>query len=219
MIPTAAMRRDDVANRLRWLAAQVDIERTTMTPSGTWYRRCLMLARIAAGQMTGLYPEADIAFLHTKFRTEPQSQPPAGWLVWYDRGPTALAASDADAGHVITSAGNGLGYSNDVRRSGRVDLVRLSEPVTRWGYRRVGDTRDINGEVVVPTDTRVPPRTAPAPHLVTVRAGDSLSGLVAAHAAHGVAWADVWRDPHNTGLRTLRKRPELIRPGDHLWVP
>ena len=32
-------------------------------------------------------------------------------------------------------------------------------------------------------------------------------------------WRDVWRDPHNAALRRLRGRPELIRPGDHVWVP
>lgn len=218
------MRAADVGERLRWFAEQVDAS-TAPTPSGDWHNLCLMLARTGAG-VPGKYAQADIAAAHTRYRTEPQAAPPPGWLVWYDRGPQSGAASDADAGHVITSAGNGLGYSNDVRRRGRVDLVRLTEPVTAWGYRRVCDSRDVNDVIVVSVDTRVPPghppaehTPLPAGHLFAVASGDTVSGLVAAHAPAGVAWADVWRDPHNLALRKLRGRPELIRPGDHVWVP
>lgn len=221
---TTAMRAADVGQRMRWFAQQVDAT-SAPTPSGTWYRLCLMAARLGAG-VPALYPEADVAFTHTRYRTEPQAKPPAGWLVWYDRGPTGRAAVDQDAGHVITSAGNGLGYSNDVRRTGRIDLVKLSEPVTKWGMRRVGDSRDLNGRLVVPTDTRVPAghppaddTPVPAGHLQTVHRGDTVSGLVANYGAHGLDWGDVWRDPHNAALRKLRGRPELIQPGDHLWVP
>ncbi len=213
-------RQRDVALRLRWLADQVHAEQAP-TPTGSWYRFCLLLARLAAG-VDFRYTQADIAWTMTQYRAEPSPAPPAGWLVWYDRGPTAAARSDADAGHVITSAGNGLGYSNDVRRAGRVDLVRLSEPVTRWGYRRVGDSRDLNGVLVVP-DLRIPPEQRPKPgggRVITVRAGDTLSEIVDEHARRaGVEWRDVWLDTHNAALRRLRGRPELIRPGDHVWVP
>jgi hypothetical protein len=218
MIITKAMRLADVGQRMRWFAQQSEAT-AAPTPSGTWYRLCLMAARIGAG-VPALYPEADIAWTHTRYRTEPQSRPPAGWLVWYDRGPAAGAAGDRDAGHVITSAGNGLGWSNDVKRTGRLDLVKLTAPVEKWGYRYVGCSRDLNGVLVVPKDTRVPPAPdKPRPRVLTVRAGDTISALVAEHAHGRVEWRDVWLDPHNAALRRLRGKPELIRAGDHLWVP
>jgi hypothetical protein len=221
---TAALRLADVGQRVRWFGQEV------ATPTRDWTNLCLMLARLGAGVTAAtrgavIYPQADVAFTHTRYRSEPLEAPPAGWLVWYDRGQVAKAAVDSDAGHVITSAGNGLGWSNDVRVRGRVHLVKLSEPVTKWGYRRVGDSRDLDGVLVVPKDTRVPkghpPVDSPQPagHLYTVHARDTISGLVDEHGPHGLDWRDVWRDPHNAALRKLRGRPELIRPGDHVWVP
>lgn len=219
---TAAQRRDSVSARLAWLAEQSKARPgSAPTPSGTWFRRCLQLTRMAAG-VPYRYDSADEAWAATRYREDPSPNPPPGWIVWYDRGHERTASTDGDYGHVITSAGNGLGWSNDVRRPGGVDLVRLSEPVTRWGYRRVGDSRDVNGVVVVP-DLRVPPEQRPRPvagRVLTVRRGDTLSGLVFEHAQrHGVSWQDVWRDPHNAALRKLRGRPDAIRPGDHVWVP
>jgi hypothetical protein len=32
-------------------------------------------------------------------------------------------------------------------------------------------------------------------------------------------WKTVWNDPHNAQLRAQRKKPELIQPGDKVYVP
>ena len=37
--------------------------------------------------------------------------------------------------------------------------------------------------------------------------------------AHGAQWKQIWAAPQNAKLRALRKQPELIRPGDSVWVP
>lgn len=205
----------DVPGALRWLDDQRSAP-TPPSPPGSWLNRCLQLAR-SAYDVEPRYPEADQAWAATRFRSEPQAQPPAGWLVWWDR--PGHPASDHDAGHVAVSAGGGMCLSNDVKRRGGVDLVRIDAISRTWGLPRVGDSRDINGVLVVKTDTRVPahPRS---PRVIRVSRGDTLSGLVARYAnVVGITWGDVWRDPHNAGLRAKRKRPELIRPGDHVWIP
>jgi len=205
----------DVNDALRWLDNQRR-KPTPPTPPGSWRNRCLQLARTAYDIPSGP-PEADQAWAATRYRSEPQAQPPAGWFVWWDR--PGNPATDHDAGHVGVSAGGGLFWSNDARRPGQVDLVRIDAITPLWGIRRVGDSRDLNGVLVVKTAT-VPPAHPRAPVVVVVKPGDTLSELVAArHPAAGITWADVWRDPHNAGIRAKRKRPELLQPGDHVWLP
>lgn len=60
-------------------------------------------------------------------------------------------------------------------------------------------------EVVVKYTTRNPPWNS------------TISGM----AAHfGISpWTVVWNHPNNASLRGLRGRPELIRPGDRVWIP
>lgn len=205
----------EVGAALRWLEAQSK-RPTPPSPPGSWLNRCLQLAR-SAYDVPAKYAEADQAWAATRFRTEPQPKPPPGWFVWWDR--PGHPGSDHDAGHVAVSAGDGLCWSNDVRRRGGVDLVRIAAIGPAWGLPRVGDSRDINGRIVVPVIV-APPAHPKAPRVVRVKAGDTLSELVARWGnVAGITWAEVWRDPHNAGLRAKRKRPELIRPGDHVWIP
>lgn len=198
-----------VSEALVWFA------KASHDPNALYLNRCLQAARTAYG-LPALYLEADIAWAHTKFRSEPQAKPPAGWLIWWDR--PGHPTSDHDAGHVAVSAGDGMCWCNDVKRRARLDLVRISDISKAWSIPRVGDSRDLNGQLVVPTDNRVPPITHP--HVITVSSGDTLSELVAHWSrVKGITWRDVWLDPHNSGLRARRGRPEAIRPGDHVWIP
>lgn len=200
----------DVSGALRWLETQA------RDGEPVWFNRCLMLARYAAG-IDARWPEADQAWAATRFRSEPQPKPPPGWFVWWDR--PGNPGTDHDAGHVAVSAGNGLVWSNDVRRRGHVDLVKITAITAAWGLPRVGDSRDVNGVVFVPAASR-PPAEPEKPRLILVRKGDTLSELVAKHShVKDITWGDVWRDPHNAGLRRRRGKPELIQPGDHVWVP
>lgn len=49
-----------------------------------------------------------------------------------------------------------------------------------------------------------------------VRAGEWVSKIA---ATHGFRWQDVWNDPHNGDLRSLRKDPNVVYPGDLLYIP
>jgi len=54
------------------------------------------------------------------------THPPAGALVYY-------GVPDRGYGHAVVSAGGGFVWSTDIKRSGKVDRVPLSLPVTQWG--------------------------------------------------------------------------------------
>jgi hypothetical protein len=60
-------------------------------------------------------------------------RPPAGAVVLWTGGSHGY-------GHATISAGGGKIYSTDIRRSGRVDLVPLTEIHDRWGLHYVGWT-------------------------------------------------------------------------------
>src|SRR5678816_4446023 len=51
----------------------------------------------------------------------------------------------------------------------------------------------------------------------TVRSGDYLSKIA---SEHGFAnWRTIYDDPHNAEFRRLRPNPNLIYPGDQLFIP
>jgi hypothetical protein len=48
----------------------------------------------------------------------------------------------------------------------------------------------------------------------------TLSGIAKHFYAQGAnAWPIIWNAPQNSALKTRRKKPELIQPGDKIWVP
>lgn len=47
-------------------------------------------------------------------------------------------------GHVALTVGNGLCWTNDARRSGKIDLVRINDITRQWGQQPVGWAQDIN---------------------------------------------------------------------------
>ena len=50
-----------------------------------------------------------------------------------------------------------------------------------------------------------------------VRQGECLSSI--AHANGFAKPLDIWNDPHNAGLREKRHDPNVLHPGDVLWIP
>jgi hypothetical protein len=69
------------------------------------------------------------------------------------------------------------------------------------------------------------PTPAPAAHVpvTVVRFGnpapwDSTISGIAAHYGYGGDWQAVWDDPANTALRDRRGQPDLIQPGDVVYV-
>jgi hypothetical protein len=95
----------------------------------------------------------------------------------------------------------------------------------------IGDDRD-KPVTPRPPPTRVPDRPTPRPtpkppagQWVTVAKwtarnapwNSTLSGI----ASHFKIkqWQTVWNLPQNAALKARRKKPELIQPGDKIWVP
>lgn len=68
----------------------------------------------------------------------------------------------------------------------------------------------------------------PAPHgeYVTVAKWNShnapwnstLWGIAANKLGNGQSWPRIWNDPRNASLKSRRKDPKLIQPGDKVWV-
>ncbi len=50
----------------------------------------------------------------------------------------------------------------------------------------------------------------------TVEPGDSVTSLA---FAHGMVWQTVWNHAQNSDLRKLRKRPNILLPGDRVFIP
>lgn len=51
----------------------------------------------------------------------------------------------------------------------------------------------------------------------TVRRGDTLSGI--ARQYHITNWQTIYNDPQNAAFRRLRPNPNIIQPGDQVYVP
>ncbi len=77
-----------------------------------------------------------------------------------------------------------------------------------------------------PRATPKPP-SAPTGKYVTVTKwtktnapwSSTISGITAKLLGPKVSWQTVWNAPQNAALRGKRKKPELIQPGDKVWVP
>jgi hypothetical protein len=173
-----------------------------------WRGLCLKRARTLLG-VPAKYPSAIVAWRHVKKADRhTSSTPPPGVPVFWSIG---------KYGHVAVSDGDGKCFSTDIKRRGRLDLVPISLIGARWGATYLGWAETLNGVRVYD-----PPPPAPEPHrgnVVKVHPGDTVLGIVAAHAKPGTDWADVWAHPRNKDLRALRGKPEMIRPGDQVWVP
>ncbi len=85
---------------------------------------------------------------------------PAGVPLWWGGG-------SADHGHVAISAGRGMCWSTDIRRTGRFDLVPIAEITREWGLPFLGWTEDINGvRVYDPPPSTSKEKPVPAPNHV-----------------------------------------------------
>lgn len=118
-----------------WGRRQVD------QPIKDFTRLCLQFVRMAF-DLPAVYPDAGTAWDKAERRhpTTDANTIPRGVPVFWE------LPSVAD--HVALSLGGGLCLSNDVKRSGRIDVVRIDAIGPAWGARLLGWTEDLNGSRV-----------------------------------------------------------------------
>lgn len=116
------------AGAIEWARAQVE------NPSKNWYNLCLNFVAQAYG-----WRNAGVHYAIDHFEVGPANQrfgndrnPPPGALMFWDTG--------RRPGHVALYLGGGQIASNDILRTGRVDVVDASAPETRWGATYLGWT-------------------------------------------------------------------------------
>lgn len=116
------------AQAIEWARAQAQ------NPSKNWFNLCLNFVAQAYG-----WRNAGVHYAVDHFEVGPQTQqfrndrnPPPGALVFWDTG--------RRAGHVALYLGGGQIASNDILRTGRVDIVDASAPESVWGARYLGWT-------------------------------------------------------------------------------
>ena len=97
--------------------------------------------------------------------------PPAGVAVFWGGGSRGF-------GHVALSAGRGLCYSTDYKRTGYVDLVNVAAIGPGWGLRPLGWTEDFDGAQVFN-----PPRIA-SPHILHLQHLAHIGAPLTAHELH-----------------------------------
>lgn len=107
-------------------------------PSQNWYRLCKMFVRMCFAVPSDGTPDAGQAWDRAKFkhRTDNPASIPAFVPVFWE------LPSVAD--HVALSLGGGMCLSNDIFRSGQIDVARIHTITTRWGAVLQGWTEDID---------------------------------------------------------------------------
>lgn len=113
--------------------------------SKDWTGMCLNFVRTCFN-IAPLYASAYAAWTHAQHRHVGDRTPPVGVPLFWKGGSHGY-------GHIALSAGNGLCWSSDVRRTGYVDLVKISSIETAWGQEYLGWSEDLNGvRIYTPTD-------------------------------------------------------------------
>lgn len=124
-------RREAVA----WARRMID------TPDEDYRRECLKFVR-KAFDLPPVEPNAGLAWDHAKVKHR-TSNPGA-----FPFGVSAFWETPGDADHVALTIGGGLCISTDVKRTGRVDIVRIASIGPAWGATLLGWTEDLNGFTV-----------------------------------------------------------------------
>ncbi len=116
------------AQAIEWARAQVG------NPSRNWFNLCLNFVAQAYGWRNSGVSYAidhfDVGAEHQRFRKD--RNPPPGALLFWKTG--------RRPGHVAIYLGGGQIASNDILRTGRIDIVDASAPERLWGATYVGWT-------------------------------------------------------------------------------
>jgi hypothetical protein len=135
---------------IAWARAQIS------SPVKDFTGLCLQFVRMAFG-LASLYGSAIVAWdnAERKHPTTDAKTIPRGVPVFWRIG---------KFGHVALSLGGGLCLSTDVRRRGRVDIVRIDHIREAWGAQLLGWTEDLNGVTVWQNKPKAPAAPAAAGH-------------------------------------------------------
>lgn len=114
-----------------WRADAIDAVRSG---EAGWEGLCLKRVRTLLG-VPARHPSAWEAWKHAQDRHYSRN-PPRGVPVFWRGGRW---------GHVALSDGNGMCFSTDIKRKGKLDRVKISLIHDRWGYVYVGWSEDVNG--------------------------------------------------------------------------
>lgn len=146
---------------------------------------------------------------------------------------------------VVTDRLVALGYDpvqvNNALTKGLAGLTLTAQEAALWNeaVRRYGAPPEGAPPITVDTPTGTPdptpdptPEPTPSPvptpppghwELVTkyTSRNPPWNSTISGMAAHfGISpWSVIWNHPNNAALRGQRGRPELIRPGDRVWIP
>src|SRR5690606_4969268 len=118
------------------LAAVARAKAEVSKPSKNWRRLCLNFVMTCWGFSPSGIPSAIEGWNRSK-KKKTSGTPPKGAPVYW-RGPTS-------AGHVAISDGGGYEYSNDFKRAGEIDRVKITDITKGWGATYLGWTEDYCG--------------------------------------------------------------------------
>lgn len=111
---------------LGWANAQV------MNPSRDWTRDCQMFARSAVGAKA-FGTTALRAWQGTPEENRHYTYPPRPGSIAYYVNPR-----NPGAGHAVFVGDNGMVYSTDIKRTGKIDIVKWDTFKTTWGMQYLG---------------------------------------------------------------------------------
>jgi hypothetical protein len=126
-----AVRTASATEALAWMTAQ------SLHPTMNLLGKCQKAVRLS-WRVPSLYGSAAIQASHARHLHPDVDDAPLGApLVW--------SGGSHGYGHISDNAGHGRTLSTDVRRSGKVDIVRISSISENWGLKLLGWIGDLNG--------------------------------------------------------------------------
>lgn len=124
----------------RGAAALAEARKQSESGAAGWHDLCLKFVRTCFG-VNAQQPTAYAAWtanLKPRDLTHGWYNPPAGVPVFWQGG-------SSGAGHIAISDGKGNCWSSDIRRTGKVDLVPITEIHAKWGLKFLGWSEVLNG--------------------------------------------------------------------------
>lgn len=120
------------------ITSLVNAQLQHVTASQNWHDLCLKFVRTVLGVGAKAPRAIDAWNAAGSSHQHGYYNPPAGVPVFWSGG-------SSGAGHIALADGKGNVWSSDIRRSGQVDLVPISEIHAKWGLTLLGWTDTLNG--------------------------------------------------------------------------